>query len=364
MNKGLHLIAPQHSRSTEKSPNTQSLTEPLIGVFEDLSKHSLNYFGQQGPLQFQILEFKQKRLSDIWRCAVSSNGWQTRIYIKLHKNPDHQKDRVLQFCATEFEVLKKLHKAFADYEGFGVVRPVAFYPREMITITEEKTGANLYDILQKQGHRLASRKRFQQLEKYCYRCGQWLHLFQALTQTGKTVALRDMQILQNALERFQRWENLNLKKSLLKRVQNDLQQRLNRLAQQPVLLSGQHGDFIPFNVIVNANEITLLDFPYYTVGTVYHDLARFCTVLITMAKKPLFSRRRMLRLVKAIIAGFAEKAKFDIDIFRIYLLYNMVDWVLWDEWLNNTETKNGFWQKKVQAFYENWFRNFDRYAII
>ncbi|MDQ7054810.1 MAG: phosphotransferase [candidate division KSB1 bacterium] len=346
-----------------KTRKSSSTSEPLTAIFQDLSEHARDYFGQEGPLEFQILEHQQKRLSEIWRCAVSHNGWHTHIFIKMHKNPDHRDDRVLQFCATEFDILKELYAAFAPYEQFGVVRPVAFYPREMITITEEKAGDNLYNLLQKQSHRLARHKSFRELERYCYLCGKWLRVFQKITSTGKTRHLEELGILANADERFRRWQALHLNQSLMRRVKADLQERIRRLTDRKVPISGQHGDFIPFNIIVNPNEVTLLDFPYYCEGTVYHDLARFCTVLITMAKKPQYSRRRMQRLVKNTLSGFAEYADFDPDIFGVYLRYNMIDWVLWDEWLNRGDRKNRFWRRRVKSFYENCFRNFDHYAI-
>ncbi|RMD99138.1 MAG: hypothetical protein D6814_06130 [Calditrichaeota bacterium] len=344
------ILRPEQARLTVGPGNT------LNKVLDELARDPEKYFQFAGPVEFIPLRHLTKRLSEIWRYAVRGPNGAINIYIKIHKNPDHSLNEVREFSKTEYEVLQNLHQKFIPFKQYGVVKPIAFFPEYLVTITEEVEGDNLFVYLKKYAHFLGRREQFKLLKHYCYISGGWLRAFEKVTLTNQRRRLDQLGLLDEAKRNLRRWDRIGIDQNLKARVWAFIHQQIEKYGAEELQISGQHGDFIPFNVIAKPNRVTVLDFPYFDHGTVYHDLARFCTVLLTMSKNPFYPPARKKELVKSIIEGYAEEGDFNARVFRLFLVLNMVDWITWEEWFQSSLGLKRLFSGWVMKFYEKWFR--------
>ena len=310
--------------SHQSRKTDSSLKDPeqiLNSVLEDLRSDPERYFKFQSAPHFKLLERQKRRLSDIWKYLANSNGNNRYIYIKIHKNPEHKLERIREFCDNEFEILSKLDKAFDAHLNHSVVKVLGYFPEYLTIVTEEVKGENLFLLLKKRSHLLASREEFGKLSKYCYNCGEWLSIFQSLTKTNRKKKLSEFRLLEKTVEDLERLGALGLNLKNQDQTLRYMEERLKKLGDVIIEISGQHGDFIPFNALVKLNKTAFLDFPYFTEGSVYHDLARFCTVLVTMSKNPIYRLKDMDELMTSFLDGFQQNSKLVHDIFLRALIY-------------------------------------------
>jgi len=204
---------------------------------------------------------------------------------------------------------------------------------------------------------LQQKEEFEQLKRYCHSCGEWLQTFQNITDTHKTLKLREVGLIERITEDFRRWNLLSIKSKTQSRILNYLEEKIEEFGSEEIPIIGQHGDFIPFNVIAGNKQTIVLDFPYYRDGPVYEDLARFYAVLITMPKNIIYRYRDMKTLTEAFLEGYKrDKTGFSSEIFRLFLIKNMVNWLSWERSVITKGLVNGLISKRVIAYYMQWFK--------
>jgi len=128
--------------------------EAVLGfVFNELTKNCSKYFGVKTKPTFFLLEHQSKRLSEILKYQLRINGSSKKnIYVKIQKNPDHERARIEEFCQSEYDTLNKLHNAFEEYPNLGVTKPICCFRQHLVTVTEEAKGENLFNILKSNGN--------------------------------------------------------------------------------------------------------------------------------------------------------------------------------------------------------------------
>ncbi len=333
--------------------------EPALEfVLNELTENYSKYFEVDAKPTFSLLEHQSKRLSEILKYELCVNGNKQRnIYIKIQRNPDHKRERIEEFCIAEFETLRRLHTAFKKYPRFSVIKPIACFLEYWVTVTEEAQGENLFNILKSHGRIFSERARFEQLREYCHSCGEWLGIFHIVTAQNRTKNLAELGLWDGTIEDFQRWKLLGIDNKIQMEILAYLEQQLATLGSKEVSISGQHGDFIPFNIIVKPGEVFVLDFPYYTEGTTYNDLARFCAVLITMPKNWLYRYDDMEKLKRTFLEGYSKQnVDFSYDIFRLFFIRNMTNWLSWEKSLIANSLLQKLISKRVISFYLDWFQ--------
>jgi hypothetical protein len=224
-------------------------------------------------------------------------------------------------------------------------------------MTEDAEGEELSaQIKQGAKHFSPDQTKSMELAKYCFSTGEWLKLFQSVTQTTRRIALRECGLLGSILNAFKRWNELGIDSRIQFHIIHYFERQISKLGREMIEMSGQHGDFAPHNVIVNHEQIIVFDFPNYTNGPIYSDVARFYASLLTYTKNPLYNSKKINNLLNLFIEGYRKETDFSCEIFDLFVICSMVNSLTREDALSGNTLFHKCYRRLVISFYLQWFR--------
>jgi hypothetical protein len=163
-------------------PGTLTARHPTIAAIVDrlLTEHE-RYLGTTAPPRLDALTVRPRRLSDVAILDLTVANRPVRLFVKVHKKPRASIDRVREKAGIEFDTLGTLHRRFAAFPGYGVVRPVAFFPEDLAVITEAAEGDNLHQLIKQATPVWRAPSAVERPAAACRAAGVWLRHFQAIT---------------------------------------------------------------------------------------------------------------------------------------------------------------------------------------
>ena len=321
-------------------------------VTEELQTNHRRYFNLHEKPRLIPITYCERPNSFIWKYIIDGNSTRKSIHIKIHKKPCTG-----EHCRTEYEILKSLYAAFEQYPRYSVVKPIACFPEYSIIITEDAEGEKLSaQIKQRAKHFSPDQTKFIELAKCFFSTGEWLKLFQSVTQIPRRIALRECGLLESIPKAFKRWNELGINSRIQFQIIHYFEQQISKLGSEMIEMSGRHGDFAPHNIIVNHERIIVFDFPNYEDGPIYYDVARFYASLLTYTKNPLYSSKKINQLLNIFIEGYRKETDFSSEIFDLFVIYRMVYYLPREESLSVNTLFQKCYRRRVISFYLQWFR--------
>lgn len=321
-------------------------------VIEELQTNYQKYFALHEKPQLIPVAYFERPHSFVWKYKLDRIPARKGIYMKMHK-----KSRTGENCKIEYEILKSLCAAFDQYPLYSVVKPVACFPEYSIIITEDAEGEELSArIKQRAKHFAPDQTAFMELAKCCFYTGEWLKLFQSVTQTTRRIALRECGLMESVLNALKHWNELGINSRIQFRIIHYFEKQISKLGSEMIEMSGQHGDFAPHNVIVNHKRIIVFDFPHYKNGPIYSDVARFYSSLSTYSKNPLYNGKKINQLLHLFIEGYKKETDFSLEILSLFIICHTVASLSWEESLSGKTLFQKCYRKRVIAFYLQWIR--------
>jgi len=326
-------------------------TKILNSAIEELQTNYRHYFHLHEKPELIPITYLERAHSFIWKYRIDGHATRKGIYIKNHKNHCSGEN-----CKTEYEILKNLHAAFDQYPLHSVIKPVACFPEHSIIITEDAEGEELSaQIKQRAKHFSLDQTKFMELATYCFSTGEWLKLFQSVTQLTRRIALRECGLMESILKAFKRWNKLGVNSPMQFQIIRYFEQQIAKLGSEMIEMSGQHGDFVPHNVIVNHERIIVFDFPQYRNGPIYYDVARFYSSLLPYAKNPLYNSKKINHLLNLFIEGYRKERDFSSEIFDLFVICGMVNSLTREDALSGNTFFHKCYRRRVISFYIQWF---------
>ena len=210
-------------------------------------------------------------------------------------------------AVVEYGVLQRLQEAFSSLQGLGVPRPTLLLPEYEAYVMEYVEGEMLVNCFNAVKH-LQPWRTFHQLAGRYSQVGEWLRHFQRFTMAG----LRGVEGLDEVWERCTLVaERIDTNKSprLPKNFAASVLTRLDELRLQikpgSIPCCGWHHDFGPWNMIVDKDRLTVIDFLGYSIGPVVLDPLK---VLISLHDEAVYvtnSTGRIRTLRERFLAGYA-----------------------------------------------------------
>ncbi|MDA0660454.1 MAG: phosphotransferase [Planctomycetota bacterium] len=209
-------------------------------------------------------------------------------------------------AAIEYRMLEQLYPKFVQVEQCTVPRPVVLYSDANAYVTESIEARDLVNDLYLL-HYFADRRQFDELQRHFYLSGRWLRHFQGCmtaTRPGSEVANYMMQRCHDRLQvidsKGRRW----IRPEFVIHAKGYLDSLAARLNTDQMTVVPRHGDFGPWNALVNSEGITVIDFFGAGDGPLPEDLLSVLVFLDTMRYGLANSGSRVDCLSERFLAGF------------------------------------------------------------
>lgn len=274
-----------------------------------------------------VEEAYRRPFSLVFFLRVENQGERLRLVAKKPLPHDDIKNIVetSNQAAVEFGILKDLYPRYCGVEGCSVPRPFLLLEEEEVLVMERAGGQDLNYACR--GARFFSGGKTFSLVKEAYRnCGKWLHHLQsftgvsyessdALDTLGEKLRFRTRRLSGCGLP----GAGVRLEMELLSVFENTLSRLKKEGAKVPV--SGRHGDFGGWNVLVDGTGVTVIDFLGYERDVAALDFVKFLLSTSEKEHRLLYPRRRIGELVESFIEGYGEPPKTHAEVFFLCELY-------------------------------------------
>ena len=265
---------------------------------------------------------------------------------------------------NDFEVTQRFFESFKEYAGYSTAEPVICLPEMLAVVMRESQGTNLRDLVATKARLYPNKATMNKLVEQSHRCGEWLRLFQRLTEKSIQAKLSLPNLIDDIDRRLRRLEHG-------KRISSDWRARILRyleneaalVQESDLTLCGVHADFSPSNVLVNDNEVIVLDFTMYRIGSVYHDLSYFHRYFENFLHKPIFRSRTIAALQDSFLKGYGKMVNPASPIFRIFKMRHVIC-----HFVGIAESKTSaphvrWFARRVARRYQEWFAEVTRETV-
>lgn len=279
------------------SPVAAASTTAEGELLRHLERNAVGWFGGEGALRVQLVRSRRRRNATLHHFEVRLAGRRHPVLVKVPwgrsqaRGPRRGSRRALPDALRmlpilspeergdlEHEALAWLHAHFADRdERFGAIRVLDYLPGPRALVMEERPDRNLADLY---ARALGPRRAFgaPSLERVLRNAGAWLRVFHGLPPPA---APRDrVTRREDFLASLERMCDFLLEDASdgpwLERVRAAVRERALAALPEQLPLAMAHGDFVPRNVLVGADDrVTVFDTRAQWRAPPYEDLARF-----------------------------------------------------------------------------------------
>jgi thiamine kinase-like enzyme len=319
-------------------------------IIETLSSNPEHYFGQLATPVFSPIDFVSRPGSEIVKCRVFLGDSELVIYIKFFlfwRNSQAADERIGRRIQDDIEITLMLHGRLAANPEQRVPKILAYFPEERAVVSEESKGEPLLNVIADCASGYPRGKVLETLAAQCHAVGRWLKEFQKITATNCSVADLESEVLKYVDHRLKR---LSASSDLTKReydaVLKYLKATLEMVDEKGIYACGVHGDFGPSNILIHANQVTVLDFAMYKVGLPYTDPAYLYQRMEGFLTKPFFRRRTIAVLQQSFLDGYQPNFDCQQPMFQVSRVRHMVNRLV-D--LSNTSRLSA-----VRMLYQRW----------
>jgi len=299
------------------------MTPNFQQIIDKLQIHlSRDYFDRD--VKIEPTSIMHRRSSEIMKARLIFSNRTRNIFIKVYKLKNGSKDHLNMMqdrVKKDYEVTKFLNDSFTEYSGFSTAKPIVCFPELLAHVIEESPGQNFQKVLTTEARFYPKHQTLEKLCSLCYHCGQWLRIFQNVTQAEvkekfnldwmiEYVDLRLKKLVDNPKALFDQ----ERRKHVLRYF--DLQRKY--INGSDLSMCGVHADFCPGNMLVNDTEVIGIDFAMYQCGSIYHDITHFYHQLELLLMKPIFRPIVISKLQNSFLKGYDENFDKNNPMFKLF----------------------------------------------
>src|SRR5262245_61311008 len=226
-------------------PETGALAGPhpaMAAIVDRLLTEHERYLGTSAAPRLVALTVRPRRLSDVALVDLAVASQPLRLFVKVHKKSRASIDRVREKAGIEYDTLRMLHQRFVAFPGYGVVRPVAFFPEELTVITEAAEGDNLHQVIKMATPAWRPSSGLERPLSACRDAGVWLRHFQAITGQPAPAPLPIEWLLGGLRSDLAACEAFGLPQRASRRLLGFAEDRTLALGARQLAVTGQHPD--------------------------------------------------------------------------------------------------------------------------
>ncbi len=263
---------------------------------------------------------KRKFSSVVFLDATTSKGTKRMVM----KTIAHHSNNLLLIesknqAVVEFDILNFLDSKFKPIPHCSVPTPIIVLPESETYVMEFVEGENLASF-QKTTRFFSSMKEFTKCNDYYYNLGMWLknfHQFTGITTSDISAFDGILERLETRLDLITKSNDPRLPHNFKGGIMNFVNEQLKQVKDDEIIVTGRHGDFGPWNVIVNEQTLTVIDFFGYEQDLLPIDLLKIYVVLEDERLGITTSSKRINELRRKFLEGYGEIPKFSLPLLRI-----------------------------------------------
>lgn len=298
-------------------------------TIQALQQNSQQYFGTTITPIFYPQQVIHRPFSELIQCEIHFGKMVKKIYIKLFLlkgNSPEENTRILQNMNREAEVTKNMAEIFSSNTEVSVPRVIAYFPEERVLVSEERKGSQFLKQVAKHAKGRPEKKKYTQLKSHCHSIGAWLNDFQKIPpmDIGKNEDINKLiEYVDIRLEIL--CKSFHLDENLRSNILDFLEKKLASHTPETKGVFSVHGDFSLSNILVSADQMTVLDFAMYRKGPHQFDPAYFYQHLEDFLTNPLFLKKTISSLQDAFLKGYQSDFNKRDPLFMAYHLRNAVN---------------------------------------
>ena len=343
-----------------QAPSTLALAPELAEAVRRLEADAVRYF--DGPAAIEPLSVEDRPVSRVLRVRVSGRGGSRGAFVKAYKlkhdSAEHRRF-IEARIGRDYAVSREVHALMHATPGLGAVRPIAWFPDLLVLVTDEVPGQTLASVVSSHARWWPDDAALRSVETTLERVGQWIAAYQGLqTPDAKASdfslgAMREY--LEVRLNRLASEREFGFAPAESVRVLGYFDRVAEHVTAPELVTVPIHADLAPANVLVDAGQVTVIDFAMAAHGGRYHDISRLHAQLDLFAAKPQFSRRVIDRLQRALLEGFELRLTAERPLFALFSLQHVVCHLL-----SLGEIRESFpasaYSRYLQARHRRWIR--------
>lgn len=271
-----------------------------------LGRWTLQFVTRHSANSSQVLEYRRLDQPDAPRLMVK------------HRNRRMSREESARKIASEFQTLKDLWNRASVPVRTSIPRPLALFPEAGAEVLEAVTGTQMTVVLRRDANRLAGWFCKGRLCRMARRSGEWLLRFHQLIP-GPVVKFEPARYLANLSHWLKRSQSAGLEESIADVLWETASRASEELRGAGIPTATIHGDFIPQNIFVSRDRVSVIDFASVRRGEpIYEDLGLFAAYLRLLASARVYSRHVIMSMIPAFVGGYGEgvNARF----MRLYVL--------------------------------------------
>lgn len=299
-------------------------------IIELLSRDPQRYFGEPMPPVFSPVLTLRRPSSELIKCHAQSEGRCFGLYIKfflVKKDSQEYHDRLHQRMKNDADITCMLYESLQQNPAHAVPRVIAFLPDERAIVMEESVGQQLLQLIIQKGRGYPSQNVLDELASYCHSLGGWLRNFQNLTRTGMLLEPAQIDLVDYVNLRLARLEKFEpfFKRGFSESIRQYLARLLQQTPIEETFACGVHSDLALSNILVTADQVTVLDFSMYQVGHFCNDIAYLYIRLEHLLYQPFFTKKTISILKESFLKGYDDNFDTDHPLFMAYYLRHKIN---------------------------------------
>jgi Ser/Thr protein kinase RdoA (MazF antagonist) len=239
-----------------------------------------------------------------------------------HRNRQMNREEGRQQVTAEFSVLQRIWNSADGALRKTIPHPIALLPEAGAEVFEAVRGTPLTTLLRREANRLAGPFCTRRMCRVAGQCGDWLRSFHGLT-ARPMVEHNPAGYLAKLSYWLEMSERRGLEEGTAKSLWEAAIRACSNCGTPPVGVAGVHGDFIPQNIFVLGDRISVIDFASFKEQElVYEDLGLFVAYLRLLASERVYSRQTILAMARAFLEAYGVHEP--ASLLNLYVLKAMV----------------------------------------
>lgn len=278
--------------------------------------------------EFELIKAYKRPYSDLYEVRIRLNNYQKDIYIKCLKSKDNSQQSLLNLqnqIINEYNIANMLYKIIEGYPEYNIIKPIKYSLEYLSFITEKASGIPIGRMIEKELRLFPTTQKLNRIKKLCFKCGKLIKIIQI--HTLKRDKFDPRALIDYIEPRLKRLSNSIpiFKEYLYQDILRYFERQIPNINNSDLKIAGVHGDFDPFNILIENDIIKLLDFANFHYESIYRDVTYFYQRLENFLHKPIFRPKIIYTLQEAFCRGYDPNLDNSKPIFILFRIIHVIN---------------------------------------